>query len=67
MRRKVVVIAVLAAALVGVVGAESILKAREAALPKARVIIEEVDSITVTASRLDDTNEQSPAVAVASM
>lgn len=64
MRRKVVV-AVLAAALVGAVGAESILKAREASLPKGRVIVEEVESVTVTATRLD--SEQPAAVAVASM
>lgn len=66
MRRKVVV-AVLAAALVGVVGAESILKAREASLPKGRVIVEEVETVTVTASRLDSSDDQSSAIAVASM
>lgn len=66
MRRKVVA-AVLAAALVGVVGAESILKAREASLPKGRVIIEEVESVTVTATRLDSADEQPSAIAVASM
>lgn len=66
MRRKVVA-AVLAAALVGVVGAESILKAREASLPKGRVIVEEVESVTVTATRLDSTDEQTSAISVASM
>lgn len=66
MRRKVVA-AVLTAALVGVVGAESILKAREAALPKGRVIVEEVESVTVTASRLDNAVDQLPAIAATSM
>lgn len=66
MRRKVVA-AVLTAALVGVVGAESILKAREAALPKGRVIVEEVESVTVTATRLDNAADQLPAIAAASM
>lgn len=65
MRRKVVV-AVLAAALVGAVGAEGILKAREASLPKGRVIVEEVESVTVTATRLS-ADEQPSAIAVASM
>lgn len=64
MRRKVVV-AVLAAALVGAVGAESILKAREASLPKGRVIVEEVESVTVTATRLD--SEQPAVAAIALM
>ncbi len=64
MRRKVVA-AVLAAALVGVVGAEGIIKAREASLPKGRVIVEEVESVTVTAARLNDAEQ--PAIAVASM
>ena len=66
MRRKVVV-AVLAAALVGVVGAEGIFKAREAALPKGTVIVEEVESVTVTANRLDSASEQLPVIAAASM
>lgn len=57
MRRKVVA-AVLAAALVGVVGAESIIKAREATLPKGKVTVEEVESVVVTASRLDSVSEQ---------
>lgn len=65
MRRKVAV-AVLTAALVGIVGAESIFKARETTLPKAEIIVEEVDSITVTAS-LDSVSEQPDAIAVASM
>ncbi len=64
MRRKAVA-AVLAAALVGAVGAESILKAREASLPKGRVIVEEMESVTVTATRLD--SDQPTAIAVASM
>lgn len=66
MRRKVAV-AVLAAALVGVVGAESIIKAREAALPQGKVTVEEVESVVVTASRLDSASEQLPTVAAASM
>ncbi len=65
MRRKVVV-AVLAAALVGAVGAEGIIKAREASLPKGKVTVEEVESVVVTASRLD-ASEQLPSIASASM
>lgn len=66
MRRNVVV-AVLAAALVGVVGAEGIIKAREAALPKGTVTVEVLDSVVVEASRLDNTTEQLPIVATAAM
>ena len=44
MRRNVVV-AVLTAALVGVVGAEGIMKARDAALPKGTVTVEQVFSV----------------------
>ncbi|MFT3929067.1 MAG: hypothetical protein QM709_02115 [Spongiibacteraceae bacterium] len=65
MRRKVAV-AVLTAALVGVVGAEGILKAREASLPKGKITVEEVEVVTVTANRTDDIVEQ-PSIAVASM
>lgn len=65
MRRKSVIAAVLAVALVGVVGAEGILKAREAALPKGTVTVEEVDSVVVEASRLD--SEQLPTISVATM
>jgi hypothetical protein len=65
MRRKVAA-AVLAAALVGVVGAEGIFKAREAFLPKGKITVEEVDSVVVTA-RLDSANEQLPALAATSM
>ena len=67
MRRKVVIAAVLAAALVGVVGAEGILKAREAALPKGTVTVEEVESVTVEASGLDSADTQLPAIAAATM
>ena len=66
MRRKVVV-AVLAAALVGVVGAEGIIKAREATLPKGKVTVEEIDSVVVTASRLDSASVQLPTLAAATM
>ncbi len=66
MRRKIVV-AVLAAALVGVVGAEGILKARDAALPKGSVTVEEVESVVVEASRLDSAVGQLPAIAAATM
>ena len=65
MRRKVVVAAVLAAALVGVVGAEGIIKARAAALPRGIITVEEVDSVVVEASRVD--SEQLPTVATAEM
>ncbi len=66
MRRKLVV-AVLAAALVGVVGAEGILKAREAALPKGTVTVEEVESVVVEANRLDSNAEQLSTIATAAM
>ncbi len=65
MRRKVAVAAVLAAALVGVVGADSIIKAREAALPQAKIIVEDVDSVVVTASI--SASEQLPVIAATSM
>lgn len=65
MRRKAVIAAVLAAALVGVVGAEGIIKARQAALPKGVITIEEVDSVVVEASRLD--SEQSATIAATEM
>ena len=61
--RRVAVVAVLTAALVGAVGAESIIKARHAALPKGTITVEEVDSITVEASRLDSADELAPSVA----
>ena len=67
MRRKAVIAAVLAAALVGVVGAEGIFKAREAALPKGTITVEEVDSVIVEASRVDSAAEQLPSTAVATM
>lgn len=66
MRRKVVV-AVLAAALVGVVGAEGIFKARQAALPKGTVTVEEVEAVVVEASRLDSATEQLPKLAISGM
>ena len=66
MRRKAVVAAVLAAALVGAVGAEGIFKAREAALPKGTVTVEEVEAVVVEANRLDDT-EQPSSISVATM
>jgi hypothetical protein len=62
MRRNVVV-AILAAALVGVVGAEGIIKAREATLPRGKVTVEEVESVTVTAPRLNGADEQLPTIA----
>lgn len=67
MRRKAVIAVVLAAALVGVVGAEGILKARDAALPKGTVTVEAVESVVVEASRLDGVAVQQPAIAVATM
>ncbi len=65
MRRKAVIAAVLAAALVGAVGAEGIIKARHAALPKGTITVEEVDSVVVEANRLD--SEQLPTIAVTEM
>lgn len=67
MRRKAVIAVVLAAALVGVVGAEGILKARDATLPKGTVTVEAVESVVVEASRLDGVAVQQPAIAVATM
>lgn len=66
MRRKLVV-AVLAAALVGVVGAEGIIKAREATLPKGSVTVEEVESVVVEASRLDSATTQQSTIASTTM
>jgi hypothetical protein len=66
MRRKAVIAAVLAATLVGVVGAEGIFKAREAALPKGSVTVEEVESVVVEASRLDSAEDMS-SITVATM
>jgi hypothetical protein len=65
MRRKVAIV-VLAAALVGVVGAEGIIKAREAALPKGIITVEEVDSVVVEAS-VSREAEQLPSIAEAAM
>ena len=61
--RRIAVVAVLTAALVGAVGAESIIKARQAALPKGTITVEEVDSVAVEASQLDSTDGLAPAVA----
>ncbi|HEY3697981.1 MAG TPA: hypothetical protein VGK97_01530 [Spongiibacteraceae bacterium] len=58
--RRIAVVAVLAAALVGAVGAESIIKARQANLPKGTITVEEVDSVVVEASRLNGANDQTP-------
>lgn len=55
--RRVAATAVLVAALVGVVGAESALKARNAALPHGTITVEEVDSVTVEAAKLDSPTE----------
>lgn len=66
MRRKIVV-AVLAAALVGVVGAEGIIKARNANLPKGVITIEEVDAVTVTASPAIDADGEQLAASKTSM
>jgi len=61
--RRLAVVAVLAAALVGAVGAENIIKARQAALPHGVITVEEVDNVTVEASRLESTNDLAPVVA----
>lgn len=51
--RRAAVVAVLVSALVGAVGAEAMIKARSAALPKATITVEEVDSVTVEASAIN--------------
>ena len=51
--RRAAVVAILVSALVGVVGAESIIKAKHAALPKGSVTVEEIETVTVTAPALD--------------
>jgi|GEM_PF-852249 hypothetical protein len=53
--RRAAVVAVLVSALVGAVGAESIIKARSnSALPKATITVEEVvDSVTVEVSAMN--------------
>lgn len=50
--RRAVVVAVLVSALVGVVGAESIIKAKNAALPKGSVSVEEIETVMVEAPAL---------------
>lgn len=61
--RRLAVVAVLAAALVGAVGAENIIKARQAALPHGVITVEDIDTVTVEASRLESSNEIVPATA----
>lgn len=50
--RRAVVVAVLVSALVGVVGAESVIKAQRAALPHGNVTVEEVETVMVEAPAL---------------
>ncbi len=50
--RHAVVVAVLVSALVGVVGAESIIKAKNAALPKGNVTVEEIETVMAEAPAL---------------
>lgn len=50
--RRAAAVAVLVSSLVGAVGAEAMIKARSAALPKATITVEEVDSVTVEASAI---------------
>lgn len=51
--RRAAVAAILVSALVGVVGAESIIKAKHAALPKGSVTVEEVETVMVEAPTLN--------------
>lgn len=52
--RRVAVVAIVVSALAGAVGAEAMIKARSnAALPKATITVEEVESVTVEARRSD--------------
>lgn len=50
--RRAVVVAVLVSALVGAVGAESVIKAQRAALPQGNVTVEEVETVMVEAPAL---------------
>ncbi|MDB6061899.1 MAG: hypothetical protein JWM78_2002 [Verrucomicrobiaceae bacterium] len=50
--RRVAVVAVLVSALVGVVGAESVIKAKNSSLPKGSVVVEEVETVMVEATAL---------------
>lgn len=52
--RRAAVVAVLVSALVGIVGAESVIKAKNASLPKASVTVEEVETVMVEASAVND-------------
>jgi hypothetical protein len=51
--RRAVVVAVLVSALVGVVGAESIIKAKNATLPKGSISVEEIETVMVQAPALN--------------
>jgi hypothetical protein len=59
--RRAVVVAVLVSALVGVVGAESLIKAQRATLPHGNITVEEVETVMVEAPAL---NAADSAVAV---
>lgn len=50
--RRAVVVAVLVSALVGAVGAESVIKSQRAALPQGNVTVEEVETVMVVAPAL---------------
>lgn len=50
--RRAVVVAVLVSALVGAVGAESVIKAQRAALPHGNVTVEEIETVMVEAPAL---------------
>lgn len=50
--RRAAVVAILVSALVGVVGAESIIKAKSA-LPKGNVSVEEIETVMVEAPAID--------------
>jgi hypothetical protein len=52
--RRAAVVAVLVSALVGVVGAESIIKAKNAALPKGSITVEEIETVMAEAPALKD-------------
>lgn len=51
--RRAAVVAILVSALVGAVGAESIIKAKHAALPKGSVTVEEIETVMVEAPALN--------------
>lgn len=54
--RRAIVVAVLVSALVGVVGAESVIKAQRAALPHGNVTVEEVETVMVEAPAFNATD-----------